>query len=212
MSDSVPRPEQWNEGARSSVEPFLHEYCGIRLDDAWKWLVEHGELRALPDAGYNPLTDATQHVVAHRANVCKACALWSVLVVLWTVSAELYSVEDLQAALRLGGKALRLLLEFRGCLEALSQTPTPGNPTPIASALSATMTDVARQLELFTDDTHARLSPDAREALIDSRHLVTKVCCLLRDAGFSYPEIALLIGDKAKGARDRIRMRCTRSR
>ena len=212
MSDSGPRPKQWNEGARSSVEPFLHEYCGIRLDETWKWLIEHGELSTLPDAGYNPLADATQHVVAHRANRCKACALWSVLVVLWTVSAELYSVEDLQAALRVGGKTLRMLLEFRGCLDALSQAPTPSNPTPVTSALAATMTDVARQLELFTDDAHARLSPDAREALVDSRHLVTKVCRSLREAGFSYPEIALLIGDRAKGARDRIRMRCARGR
>ena len=54
--------------------------------------------------------------------------------VLWTVSAELYSVEDLQAALRVGGKTLRMLLEFRGCLDALSQAPTPSNPTPVASA------------------------------------------------------------------------------
>ena len=134
------------------------------------------------------------------------------LVVLWTVSTELHGAQDLQAALRVGNKALRLLLEFRGCIDALSQAPTPGNPTPVASALAASMTEAARQLELFTDDAQTQLSPDARDALANSRHLIGKVCRSLHDAGFSYSEIAKLIGDKALGARDRIRMRCTRGR
>src|SRR5689334_1128150 len=47
VPESVPRPKQF-DGARSSVEPFLHKQFGIQLDETWRWLVAAGELVEFP--------------------------------------------------------------------------------------------------------------------------------------------------------------------
>ena len=213
MSDSVKGwPKDWNDGARSSVEPFLHAFFGIKLDETWNWLLQHGELRATPDSNYNPTGDATCHVVPHRAIDCQACALWSMLVVLWTVSRELYDLRNLRLAMQLGTKALRLTLEIRGYVEAISQPGNAPKETNGSGTLTDNVVEAARQLELFTADVHTRFSPDARDALRGGRQLLGKIYRSLHDANFSYAEIAELLGDSTKGASDRIRMRSARSK
>ena len=207
MPESVPRPKQF-DGARSSVEPFLHKHFGIQLDETWRWLVKAGELVEFPALTYDPLADATNHMGAHAPHNCSACALWGMVVVLWTVGRELCNLEDRQEALRLGNRALRSLLELRPSIDALGPQhgePETENPT---GALASSVDEATRQLELFTDEENPRLSEDARAALRGPAYLLTRCCRLLRDAGFTYGEIAKLIGDRAKGARDRIRMRC----
>ena len=207
LPDSVPRPRQF-DGARSSVEPFLHQHFGIQLDETWRWLVKAGELVEFPALTYDPIADATNHMVAHHPHGCANCALWGMLVVLWSVQRELCNLEDHQEALRLGNRALRILLELRGSIKALEPQqgePATENPT---GALASSVDEATRQLELFTDDENPRLSEDARAALRGPAYLLTRCCRLLRGAGFSYGDIAKLIGDRTKGARDRIRMRC----
>src|SRR5262249_26937360 len=109
-------------------------------------------------------------------------------------------------------RALRVLVELRGSINALA--PQEGEPETGSSteALASSVDEAARQLELFTDEENPRLSEDARAALPGPAYLLTRRCRLSRDAGFTHGEIAKLLGDRTRGARDRIRMRCKRKR
>lgn len=201
-------PSHWNDGARSSVEPFLHSFLGVELSDSWQWLVTHRELAVLPDAAYNPLADARKHMVAHTRDLCDACAVWRMLTTLWNVTHELYELRHMQYLLRSRRSAQRILRGLGQALAAQQRAPPPRGPPVRMEELRMKLEADVEALEQFSKQVPHMFSEDGRVALRGRRPMLVKLCKELRQGGFKYDEIAVLIGDRARGARDRIRVRC----
>jgi hypothetical protein len=195
---------------RRRNQPFLRRHFGIQLDETWRRLVKAGEFVEFPALTYDPIAD--RRTISSRTNLAAALsALWGMLVVLWSVQRELCNLEDHQETLRPRPRIAdppRTSRQHQGA-RATARRARDGDPT---GALASSVDETTRQLELLTDDENPRLSEDARATLGGPAYLFTRCCRLLRDAGFSYGEIAKLIGDRAKGARDRIRMRCKKKK
>lgn len=201
-------PSHWNDGARSSVEPFLHAFLGVELSGSWQWLVKHHELAALPSVAYNPLADAHKHLVAHTRDPCDACAVWRMLTTLWSVTHELYELRHVQHVLRSQRHAQRILHGLGHALAAQQRAPPPRGPPVPMEELRKELETAAYALEQFSKQARQMFSDDGQLALRGRRPMLAKVCKELRQGGFKYAEIAVLIGDRARGAHDRIRMRC----
>ena len=201
---AVPKdlPEQWSDGARSAVEPFLASFFGIELSETWCFLVDHRELAELPASSYNPLPDADQHAKRHVTRSCKSCSIWRVLKLLWTTTARLYEGRMRHA---LYWETLRLLKRLRARIGALERDgPRPGDRWLMKLKENERSLDDLAQLALEP------LDPDTRAVVVTRRRdpMLRRVCRLLHSGGFSYVEIARLIGDRLPNAAQRVRQRC----
>jgi O6-methylguanine-DNA--protein-cysteine methyltransferase len=199
---AVPKgwPEQWNGGARSTVEPFLTSFFGIELTETWCYLVNHNELGELPAPSYNPLPDADAHANRHVSRACKNCSVWRMLSVLWNTTARLY---DGRMRLAIWNETHRLLKRLRARAAALERD----GPSDVWIQKYRESTHALEELSSVTLDA---FDTDTRAVLTSGRrdHLLGRICRMLHGAGFSYAEVARLIGERAPNAADRVRKRC----
>jgi hypothetical protein len=205
-------PNEWKSGARSAVEPFVLGFFGIELGHAWRWLVAHGELEEFPDAAYCPIADAEEHLRVHSTAPCRHCAVWHVLLVLWTIAFELYAGRDAREVHQRCVELERLFEE----LLAYARTLEPGHIRVRLQSeflpLVRAGPEVANAADRLSRATLDCFGLEARELVLGARPqvIVNRICHSLRRAGFSYAEIARLIGDRSPGARERVRKRCKR--
>lgn len=199
---AVPKdwPTQWNDGARSTVEPLLVSFFGIELTDTWRYLVDHNQLGELPAPSYNPLADANEHGRRHALVRCGSCAVWRMLSVLWNTTTRLY---DSRMRLAIWSETQRLLKRLRARAAALERD----GPSDV---WMQKYREGARALEELSHVTLDAFDSDTRAVLVSARrdHLLGRICRMLHGGGFSYAEIARLVGERAPNAADRIRKRC----
>ena len=104
--------------------------------------------------------------------------------------------------------AHRILHGLGQALAAQQRAPPPRGPPVPMEDLRKELETAAYALEQFSKQARQMFSDEGQLALRGRRPMLVKVCKELRQGGFKYAEIAVLIGDRTRGACDRIRMRC----
>jgi hypothetical protein len=146
---------------------------------------------------------------------CLSCAVWDMLRVLWTVASDLYVGKDAH-------EVWRLCEQLRCGVRELQQRGLSLQPDehrerlrPELQELDARVPSILGPLAELSQAALQCFGEDARAVVENARQQqapINRICCELHDAGFSYTEIAMLIGQRDEGAAHRIRMRCARHR
>jgi hypothetical protein len=131
---------------------------------------------------------------------------------LWTVTSDLYIGRDAHELWHLCVDLVRQIEELLGHVRAMEpehvRVHLYSEFLPMVRA-GPEVTNAATRLSLAALDL---FGPDALALALGARPqvIVNRICHALKRAGFSYAEIARLIGDRTEGAVDRIRKRCKR--
>lgn len=205
-------PEHW-DGALAAAQKYFREAAGLLLQSPVSWLVERGELPRYPSDHFDPRRDARAHLALHASAPCLACGVWRMLDMLWTFAQELHDGQQSILFLRQLHTGERAVDSLRESAQRLgSRTSGDGlvRLEGFAGALPGR--------DLFADAADVALQsfgPYARDCVQRGGRMdgiVAGVCQVLHRSGFTFAEVAWLIGDGSDVAVDRVRKRCLSTR
>lgn len=175
-----------------------------------EWLVASGELSSLPDENYNPMADARLHLAEHAPSRCNACGVWQALLFLWEAVEALFETKEIALEWKGSQDLKRAMLRWQEETTARRNTLSYRGYGEAADAIDAEVSSALFVLERFCERLLAIYPAEVVEVVRTARFdaVTARACQILREADFSYREIAEVLGEEGDGkARVRARLR-----